>query len=298
MKSVFAFLMLAAVALAQQPDRREKPPLPPGFEARRDVPYVSGGGPRQTLDVFFPAKAEKPLPLVVWIHGGAWRAGSKERTPALPLLGDGFAVASVTYRFSQDAPFPAQIEDCRAAIRWLRAHAGELNIDPSRIGVWGSSAGGHLVALLGTTGDRKEWDKGENLDHSAHVQAVCDWFGPSELLTMGAQSAPGGRIQHDAPDSPESRLIGGAVQDNKDKARAASPLTYVSPDDPPFLIMHGDADPVVPHQQSVLLNDALTKAGVPSRLETLAGSGHGDRGFRAPETFRTVREFFGRTLKK
>ena len=297
MKPLLALLLLVTVAFSQQP-RPGAPPLPPGIAARRDVAYVPGGGPRQTLDVFFPEKADKPLPLVVWIHGGAWRAGGKDHAPAMPLLADGFAVASVTYRFSQDAPFPAQIEDCKAAIRWLRAHAKELNFDPARVGVWGSSAGGHLVAMLGTAGDVKAWDKGENLDQSSRVQAVCDWFGPADLLTMGAQSPPGSRIQHDAPDSPESKLVGGAVQENKEKTRAASPVTYVTADDAPFLIMHGDHDLLVPHEQSVELNDALKKAGVESTLKTMEASGHGDGAFRTPGAFAAVREFFLRTLRK
>ena len=303
MKTLIALLLLATVGFSQLPPSRPGRPgsqqnLPAGFAARRDVSYVPGGGQRQMLDVFYPEKSDKPLPLIVWIHGGAWRAGGKERTPAMPLLADGFAVASVTYRFSQDAPFPAQIEDCKAAIRWLRAHAKELNIDPTRIGVWGSSAGGHLVAMLGTAGDAKDWDKGENLDQSSRVQAVCDWFGPANLLTMGEQSAPGSRIQHDAADSPEARLIGGALQENKDKARAASPVSYVSADDAPFLIMHGDHDLLVPHAQSIELNDALKKAGVATTLKTMEASGHGDGAFRTPEAFAAVREFFSRTLMK
>lgn len=291
MKTILASLLLAVVASAQQP-------LPPGISTSRNIEYVRGGAPRQTLDIYFPDKVERPLPLIVWIHGGAWRGGGKERPPALPLLADGFVVASITYRFSQDAPFPAQIEDCKAAIRWLRAHAKEFNIDPARVGVWGSSAGGHLVAMLGTAGDVQAWEKGENLDQSSRVQAVCDWFGPADLLTMGAQSGPGSRIQHDAPDSPESRLIGGAVQESKDKGRAASPLSHVTGDDPPFLIMHGDRDPLVPHQQSVALNGALKKAGVDSTLKTLEGSGHGDGAFRRPDSLATVRAFFVRTLRK
>jgi acetyl esterase/lipase len=302
MKILLCFLSLLALASAQPPPGPRKPGPPPqlpaGITAKRDVQYVPDGGPRRTLDVYFPEKSDKPLPLVVWIHGGAWRGGSKDRTPALPLLAEGFAVASVTYRFSQDAPFPAQIEDCKAAIRWLRAHAKELHIDPARIGVWGSSAGGHLVAMLGTAGDMKEWDKGENLSESSRVQAVCDWFGPAELLTMGAQSGPDSRIPHDAPDSPEAKLVGGPLQDNKDKALAASPLTYVSADDPPFLIMHGDRDALVPLQQSVDLQAALKKAGVDSTLRTLEGSGHGDGGFRDPASFDAVKDFFIRTLKK
>ena len=301
MKMLLCSLLLTVTALAQPPraDRPgQMPPLPAGITAKRDVEYIPGGGQRRMLDVYFPAESAKPLPLVVWIHGGAWSAGDKNRTPALPLLADGFAVASVTYRFSQHAPFPAQIEDCKAALRWLRAHAKELNIDPQRIGVWGSSAGGHLVAMLGTAGEMKAWDVGENLTQSSRVQAVCDWFGPAEMLTMGAQSDAASRIRHDAPDSPESRLIGGSLQENKDKARAASPLNYVSAGAPPFLIMHGDRDQLVPHQQSVDLHAALKKAGVDSTLVTLENSGHGDGAFRAPTSFATVREFFLRTLKK
>ncbi len=290
----FLFAAVVSAASAQQNAR----PLPAGYLAKRDVAYVSGGTERQRLDVFFPEKSDKPVPLVVWIHGGAWSAGSKDRCPALPLLEDGYAVASVTYRFSQHAVFPAQIEDCRAAIRWLRAHAAELNIDPERIGAWGSSAGGHLVALLGVTGDKTEWDKGENLDQSARVQAVVNWFGPADLLTMGAQSSADSRIRHDDANSPESRLVGGAVQEQKEKSRAASPVTYATKDDAPMLLMHGDRDQLVPHAQSIELRDALQKAGAEAKLQTLPDSGHGDGAFNKRETFEVVREFFARHFKK
>ena len=290
----FSIAIALTAASAQQPER----PLPQGYIAKRDVPYVAGGTERQRLDVFFPEKSDKPVALIVWIHGGAWSAGSKDRCPALRLAEDGYAVASVTYRFSQHAVFPAQIEDCRAAIRWLRAHAAELNVDPARIGVWGSSAGGHLVALLGVAGDRTEWDKGDNLDQSARVQAVVDWFGPTDLLTMGAQSSSDSRIRHDDADSPESRLIGGAIQEEKEKARAASPVTYATKDDAPMLLMHGDRDPLVPHAQSIELRDALTKAGADATLKILPGSGHGDGDFGKREAFEAVREFFGTHLRK
>ena len=157
----------------------------------------------------------------------------------MPLAAKGYAVASINYRLSQHAVFPAQIEDCKAAIRWLRANAAKYHLDPDHIGVWGASAGGHLVALLGTTGSVKELEgKGGNLDQSSRVQCVVDWFGPTDLATMGGS--------HDKPGSPESRLIGGPVQENKEKARKASPLTYVSKDSAPFLIMHGDQDNTVP----------------------------------------------------
>ena len=150
-------------------------------------------------------------------------------------------MASINYRLSQHAVFPAQIEDCKAAIRWLRANAAKYHLDPDHIGVWGASAGGHLVAMLGTTGGVKELEgKGGNLDQSSRVQCVVDWFGPTDLATMGGS--------HDNPASPDRQLIGGPVQENKEKARKASPLTYVSKDSAPFLIMHGDKDNMVPLQ--------------------------------------------------
>ena len=295
MKLALIFSLTAATTFAQ---------LPAGIAAKRDVEYVPGGGPRQTLNVFYPEKTDKPVPLVVWIHGGAWQAGSKDRSPAMPLLEQGFAVASITYRFSQNAVFPAQIEDCKTAIRWLRKNSASLNIAPERIGVWGSSAGGHLVAMLGVAGDVKDWDKGENLDQSSRVQAVCDWFGPSDLISFGPQGG-NDRVRNPSPfpasdsaDSPEGKLIGGAVPANKDKALAASPTNYVTKDDAPFLIMHGDKDPLVPAAQSTELHELLEKAGVPSKLVILPGAGHGGPQFNSRETMKQVSEFFAKTLKE
>jgi acetyl esterase/lipase len=297
------FLIAAAAPLFAQ-ESRPHPMLPEGYTMKRNVEYVSGGGARQMLDVFYPEKSDKPVPVIVWVHGGAWSAGGKDRSPALPLLKQGFAVASVTYRFSQNAVFPAQIVDCKSAIRWLRKNSAALNIDPEKVGVWGSSAGGHLVALLGVAGDNKAWDRGENLDQSSRVQAVCDWFGPANLLTFGPQGgndrakSPRAFPATDAANSPESKLIGGAVPDNKEKARAASPTSYVTKDDAPFLIMHGDKDPLVPHAQSEELHGLLEKAGVPSQLIILPGAGHGGTQFTARKTIATVEEFFTSTLKK
>jgi acetyl esterase/lipase len=292
-------LLLATFAFAQDRPRQQRPvpPLPEGFKAIRDVEYTAGGGRSRSLDVYVPeAKPDKPLPLVVWIHGGAWLGGSKDRPNGIALLKEGFAIASINYRLSQEGIFPAQIEDCKAAIRFLRAKSGEYGIDPARIGVFGSSAGGHLVALLGVTADKKEWEVGEHLDQSSQVQAVCDWFGPTNLSTMAAQSRSDSRINHDAPDSPESKLIGATVPNAPEKASAASPLTYITPDDAPMLIIHGDADPVVPVQQSETFHAALEKSGVKSKLHIVKGGGHGD-GFQVPEVQQLVREFFVATLK-
>ncbi len=291
-----AFIFVHALA-ADGPPRRELP-LPPGIKALRDTPYVENGHKAQVLDLFYPEKSEKALPVVVWIHGGAWSAGSKNGGPFMPLLSKGYAVASIEYRFSQVAPMPAQIHDCKAAIRWLRAHAKDYNLDAAHIGVWGSSAGGHLVALLGTSGDvaELEGDLG-NKDQSSRVQAVCDWFGPSDLDKMNAQAAIKGPIDHDSPQSPESKLVGGPIQENHDKSAKASPITFVTKDDPPFLIMHGDKDPLVPIKQSETLRDALKAAGVEVELITIEGAGHGGPKFSTPENTAKIVAFFDRYLK-
>jgi acetyl esterase/lipase len=259
----------------------------------RDLAYVTDGHERQKLDLYLPeAPAAQPLPVIIWVHGGAWRAGSKERCPAGRFVREGYAVASINYRLSQHAIFPAQIQDCKAALRWLRAHAEQYHLDAKRFGVWGASAGGHLVALLGTAGDVKAFDVGAHLDASSRVQAVCNFFGPTDFTKMN--DFPG-RMDHDAADSPESKLIGGAIQEHKDKAQRANPITYVTKDDPPFLIVHGDKDPLVPHNQSELLLAALKEANVPARLYTVEGGGHG--GFKDPQVNILVTEFFAKHLK-
>ncbi len=206
-------LFLTSSAQAQRP----QPRLPEGTKVHRDIDYVKNGHERQKLDLYIPEKPDTPLPVIVWIHGGGWMNGSKDGGgPALPFVGKGYAVASINYRLSQHAPFPAQIEDCKAAIRWLRANAGTYNLDPHHIGVWGASAGGHLVALLGTSGDVKDLEGSEGSpDQSSRVQAVVDFFGPTDMTKMGGR--------HNAPNSPEARLLGGPVQENKDKAAPPTP---------------------------------------------------------------------------
>ncbi len=276
------------------------PPVPAGVTAHRDLSYVTDGHARQKLDLYVPANATQPLPLIVWIHGGGWASGSKNGCP--PLRGGfterGYAVASLDYRLSGDAIFPAAVEDCKAALRWLRAHAKQYNLDPDHIAVWGSSAGGHLVAFLGTSGDTKEFDVGENLEFSSGVQAVNDYYGPTDFIQMDAHAFPGTRLIHDAPTSPESRFIGGPIQDkaNRTKVQRADPITYVTKNDAPFLIVHGDSDPAVPHHQSELLYAALVKAGVPVRFITVKGGGHG-QGFPGAELNPIASEFFDRHLK-
>ena len=158
----------------------------PGVRLSRDIPYVPGGHELQRLDLYLPEADKSARPLVIWVHGGGWNSGSKDGCTARWLVEYGYAVASINYRLSTHAIYPAQIEDCKSAIRFLRAHASEYGIKPDRIGAWGASAGGHLVALLGTTGDIRDFDTGTNLDQSSKVQCVVDWFGPTDFLHWGS----------------------------------------------------------------------------------------------------------------
>jgi acetyl esterase/lipase len=268
-----------------------------GVTAHRNLAYVEGGGDRQSLDLYLPDNPDgAALPLIIWIHGGGWQNGSKDGCPPLRAgyVGHGYAVASLNYRLSQDAPFPAQIQDCQTAIRWLRTHAKEYHLDPERFGVWGSSAGGHLAALVGTSGYDPALIKGEPSGASSRVQAVCDFFGPTDFHAFVTTPR---YESHAKADAPEGLLLGGPVLDNPEKAARANPITYVTPDDPPFLIVHGDADPVVPINQSQLLLAALKKAGVRAELHIVEGGGHGRQGFNTTEVENQVRAFFDALLK-
>jgi acetyl esterase/lipase len=300
---VLAGLLCAgATALPGQPAGRTEAggAVPAGIAAHRNLAYVEGGHHRQVLDLYVPEKAAAPRPLVVWIHGGGWSGGDKAGCPPLRqgYAEQGYAIASLNYRLSQDAVFPAQIEDCKAAIRWLRAHARDYGLDPDRIGVWGSSAGGHLVALLGTSGDVAEFDVGAHRGISSRVQCVLDDYGPTDFAQMDAHRLPAATLAHGVPGSPESRLLGVDVGDagNAREVTRANPITYVTGDDPPFLIVHGDLDPLVPHHQSKLLFDALRAAGVRVRLNTVKGGGHG-AGFGGAVLERIRRDFLAHHLQ-
>jgi acetyl esterase/lipase len=291
MRNLQALLIaLAALLAGAAPAAAQRPKLPEGVKVLRDQAYLPGGHERHQLDLYLPEKADRPLPVVVWIHGGAWRAGDKKFCPALYLTGKGFAVVSINYRLSQHAVFPAQIHDCKAAIRWLRAQAKKYNLDPHHIGVWGGSAGGHLVALLGTTGNLKELEGKEgNLDQSSKVQCVVDWFGPTDFRKPFPRS--------DDPKSVVAALLGGPPSKEKKKAALASPLAHVHKDCPPFLIMHGDKDRAVAPAQSKRLAEALQKVKVPVTLVILEGAGHGGPQFTNEASRKRIEEFFSRYLK-
>jgi acetyl esterase/lipase len=251
-----------------------------------DVRYA-GTSPAQGLDLYLPRSASG-APLVVLVHPGTFAEGDKREVGAVPtLLEQGYAVASVNYRLSGEARFPAAVQDVKAAIRWLRAHAGEYGIDPRRIAVWGTSAGGYLATMVGVSGG--VWsgldDVGlGNAAVSSQVQAVVSWYGPGDFTALDTQArqvaACAGRAPaHDDPGSPESRWLGGPVQ-TAPLTRASNPIAWLPSAPagslPPFLLVHGGVDCVVPSAQSTQLGQALTAAGVPTRVEIADGAGHAD----------------------
>ncbi len=285
--------------MAQQPGGPA--PVPPGVKADRNLVYARAEGKDLLLDIYRPERQEGVLPLVVWVYGGAFRAGSKDdrqTAGATWLVNHGYAVAAFNYRLSQVAKFPAQTHDCKAAIRWLRANAAQYGLDPARIAAWGASAGGHLSSMLGTSGGVAdlEGDLG-NAKESSRVQAVVDFFGPTDFLLMDSQAIAGGQ-KHDPPDSPESQLIGGPIQENKEKTARANPITYVSADDPPFLILHGDRDPLVPVGQSEIFFESLRKAGVNATFHKIVGAGHGGPQFNSPVARAMVLAFLDQHFKQ
>jgi acetyl esterase/lipase len=279
-------------------------PKPPGLPEPTVLPqgryfngvtYATVGQKRLQMDIAIPPgnEGKTGLPMVVWIHGGGWSGGNRGRFPHSDfLLAAGIAYASIDYRLSGDAPFPAQIHDCKAAIRFLRSSAEQLGVDPDRIGVWGGSAGGHLAALLGVTNETKilDGEVGDHLEQSSRVSAVCDFFGPTILTTD--------------PDQPPMvnnravvKLLGGTPDAKPELARLASPALHVTKDAVPFLIFHGSEDNVVPLKHSQLLAEKLKAVGADVKLEILPGIGHGGPQFLTGENQRTIVEFFKKNLK-
>jgi len=244
-------------------------------ETQREVTYCTIDGVALKMDVYFPENAEGKTPLAVFIHGGGWSKGDKAdgqgRFEFPSLVEAGFTVISLNYRLAPEYKFPAMIEDVKCAIRSLRAHADEYNIDPNRIGVWGNSAGGHLVNLIGLTDESAGFEQGEYLDQSSRVQLVVDMFGPVDLTTDFSSTFA--RIR------PDVFLDG-------DRAKA-SPINYITPDDPPFLILNGDRDPVMPLSQSRQFYKALIAAGVDAQLIVVANGNHG---FTTPDITPTREE--------
>jgi len=275
----------------------------------KDLNYASDTTKYHMLDIYLPQVEKSIYPAVVVIYGSAWFGnnlkGSDLKTLGKALLETGFAVVFPNHRSSADAKFPGQINDIKAALRFIRANAEKYQIDTSFIGMTGSSSGGHLSALAGTSGFIKQYtvgsatadiegNVGQYSSYSSSVDAVVDWFGPTNFLVM---DSCGSRMAHNAQNSPESSLVGGPIQDNKDKCALANPITYIDANDPPFLILHGDADPLVPHCESEMFFNALQKANVPSQFVLVPGGQHGP-GLFVDKYFRMMVDFFINASKK
>jgi acetyl esterase/lipase len=278
---VLLLALLFARASGQHEGSATRPAAAPEDRSRSprtwdDPPSQSGlvfghvDGRELRLDLYRPmaVKNETPLPCVVLVHGGGWRMGNRAHLHdfGIALTWRGYVAAAVDYRLVQEAPFPACIEDVKCAVRWLRANAERLGIDPARIGALGLSAGGHLASLLGATGDDLWNRSGGSEGRSARVQAVVSFFGPEDLRGKGATEGPG-RMVYD--------LFGGPESERGDAYRVGSPIVHVTPDDCPFLFLHGEADPLVPIEQSERMKAALDRAHVPATLIRVRNGVHG-----------------------
>ncbi|MDI1312521.1 alpha/beta hydrolase [Prosthecobacter sp.] len=279
MKFLFPLILLSSAVLA---------------DTQADIEYAKVGETSLKLDLHRP-QGENP-PLIVYVHGGGWRAGSKKDVPIADLYDKGFAIASVEYRLSTQAVFPAQAHDIKAAIRFLRANAGLFHLNATKIAIIGSSAGGHLAALVGVTNGSKELEGklGEHLDQSSNAQAIVSYYGASNLATILSQSTPQGldfRI-------PALKLLLGDTPDKKPAlAKLASPVDHLDKNDPPLLLIHGDADPQMPPQQSQELAKAYQALGLPVTLLLLPGSLHGGSEFYNDERTSLVAKFLDKVLR-
>ena len=265
------------------------------FRKITDIRYAQAADHALLLDLYLPNGVDQ-APLLVYVHGGAWRNGSKDSMPLTGLVDQGFAVASVDYRLSPIARFPAQIHDIKAAIRFLRAKQGEYGYDSSAITITGSSAGGHLAALVGVTNGHKELegDLGDHRDQSSDIQAIVDYYGASNFLSILRQSTPHGlgvRI-------PALQLLLGAQPEvDPTLAKLASPLFHVDNSDPPLLLLHGDQDPQMPINQSHELNGEYEAHGLPVSFEVLYGAAHGGPRFYDEHSNKIVTTFLDQYIR-
>jgi acetyl esterase/lipase len=256
--------------------------MPTEVNVERDIPFASVDGHRLLLDLYRSPIVDAPV--VVYVHGGGWTGGDRTTegpTRVAPLATHGVTVASVDYRLAPDSAFPAQVHDVKAAVRWLRAHGGDLGLRTERLGIWGASAGAYLASLVGLSpGDASlEGDVGGDLGESSAVQAVVHWFGPADLASSGARSGPEAKL---LPFRFEAELLAAADQENlAERARDFSLLRRITAAAPPFLIAHGDRDRIVSPSQSFALFHALAHGGGSTRLELLADAGHEDPAFDA-----------------
>lgn len=309
--SIPAVLLAFCAALTAQPQQARKAgghqiggqperPIPASVSYLRDIQYCTGGGKPLLLDWYIPKDvARKPSPVIIWIHGGGW-VGSDKSENAVPvfLSGNGFVVASINYRLSNEAIFPAAIEDCKCAIRFVRANAARHGIDPQRIGLVGSSAGAHLSLLAGLAGEKAGLEgAGGWPGVSSRVAAVASLKGVSDF-SIGHTG-----FQEGLGIGPK-RFLGGSMEERPDNYRRASPITWVTPDGPPIILLHGDADTTVPYDQSVRLKKAYDRLGLHAELVPIEGATHRLRrvggspaGMSEKQIYERIADFFRCTLK-
>ena len=276
----------------------------------KDLNYAGDTLKFHNLDIYLPKEPKASYPVIISIYGSAWMANNMKGADlsilGKPLLDAGFAVVVPNHRSSMDAKFPAQINDIKAVIRFVRANAAKYQFDTTFIGITGSSSGGNMAAMAGTSRYIKsytigkttvdlEGDLGSYTNYSSSVNAVVDWFGPTNMLLM--DSCGGTDFIHNSATSPASLYIGGAIQENKEKTLLASPTTYINANNPPFLIFHGDKDRVVPHCQSEIFYQALQKAKVQSQFYLVPEGQHGP-GVQKEPYLKMMVDFFVAELNK
>lgn len=268
------------------------------FTTYEALEYASPDGDPLLMDLRVP-DGPGPHPVILYLHSGAWITGDRFGGPALRQATRGYAVASIDYRLAPRHIWPAQIEDAKAAVRWLRANADRFQLDVNRIGVFGASAGGHIGAILGTSAGIASLEGMElgNAQFSSRVRAVVDLYGPSDLLKLEEQKLPCIPLDGNAAFMPPSLLMGCPIQQCAERTRTANPITYATPDDPPFLLMHGMRDCLVPYKQSVILHDALVAQGVKSRLVLIPNGQHGGSAFDAETYVKIIDDFLDQNLK-
>ena len=291
--SIVSIVLVAALSgrAAEAQDKAKSPAVPPGIVYESDVNYGVGGEVKLALDIARPEKLATTAPCIVVIHGGGWKQGSKaaHQDAVIQFAKRGYVAATVQYRLVPTARFPSQVEDVKCAVRYLRANADKYMIDKDRFGAIGFSAGAHLSMLLGTM-DKQDGLEGEggHADQPSKVQAVVAFFGPTDLAQTDFPAAVGGMI---------SGLIGHSLDEQPEAFKAASPITYVNQGDAPTLIYQGTKDRLVPYAQAILMADAMTRHGVPGRVELLIGADHGWGGTEIIRTLEGSTDFFDEHLK-
>ena len=287
--SVIAVLFYSLAFVAA---RAVEPVIPDAVTFERDIPYADAGGARMQLNLARPKNASGPLPVVLCIHGGGFRAGNREgyNSLCLTLAQRGFAAVTISYRLAPTHLFPAAIHDTKAAVRWIRANATKYGMNPDRVGVTGSSAGGHLAQFLGVTAGVKEFEGMDNPGFSSAVTCVVNVYGPSDFTQSYGKSVDAHVVL--------PLWLGGDVTTARAKHIQSSPLNWVTPNAAPSLIIHGTEDKYVAYEQGVWMRDRLTACGVPVELLTVEGAGHGFKGADAEKAEKALVTYFEQRLKK